>query len=176
LKKNSTLKTMFIGIGNDFRNDDGVGISIVRELQKRSFPNVTFLELSGEGTELMDAWKNAEEVYIFDAVSSGAEPGTIFEFNAIEEEIPSDFFNYSTHNFSLAEAVELSRIINQLPPVLKILGIEGRDFSDGLQLSPEVKTSADKILQNISFGGLSRDKLTRNDSTFLTVNKMQRSQ
>ncbi|NIW80515.1 MAG: hydrogenase maturation protease [Calditrichae bacterium] len=128
LEENPILKTIFIGIGNEFRNDDGVGIYIVRRLAKRNFPKVNILELSGEGSELLEAWKEAEQVYIFDAVSSGAEPGTIFELNVHEEEIPSKFFSYSTHNFSLAEAVELSRVLNRLPATLRIFGIEGKDF------------------------------------------------
>lgn len=111
----------------------------------------------------MEAWKAAEQVYIFDAVRSGAEPGTIFEFDAHEREIPANFFNYSTHNFSLAEAVELSRTLNQLPPVLKIFGIEGKDFSEGRSLSPEVKASADRILQNISFNDSQRNKFIRRE-------------
>lgn len=158
LENSPILKTMVIGIGNEFRNDDGVGIFIVRELQKQSIPNVTFFELSGEGTELMNIWKDAQEVYVFDAVHSGNEPGTIFELDANQEKIPSNFFNYSSHNFSLAEAIELSRTLNQLPPMLKIFGIEGRDFSEGQNLSTDVKAAAAKILQNVFINSTSEDK------------------
>lgn len=166
MAKNPILKTLVIGIGNEFQNDDGVGIYIARELKKHSLPDTTIFELSGEGTELMDIWKNAQKVYVFDAVCSGEAPGTIFEFKAQEKIIPANFFNYSTHNFSLAEAVELSRTLDQLPPALKIFGIEGRNFSKGCQLSPEVKASAVKILQNISLNGILRDKFNKKNICF----------
>lgn len=166
MKNNPIFKTMFIGIGNKYRYDDGVGIYIVGELAKLKLPDVKTMELSGEGSELMETLKNAQEVYIFDAVQSGEKPGTIFEFDANQEKIPSNFFNYSTHNFSLAEAVELSRILDQLPPTLKIFGIEGLDFSEGFQLSPEVKASANKILQCISINSNLIDKFKIKDYTF----------
>ncbi len=101
-------KILIIGIGNEFRNDDGIGLYIVRRLRKLNFQNVTILEKSGEGTELMEAWQNNSRVFLFDAVRSGAKPGTIFRLTAHEEKIPQKFFNYSTHDFSLAEAVELA--------------------------------------------------------------------
>ena len=164
-ENNPILKSMFIGIGNEYRNDDGVGIYIVRKLTKLN-RDVNTVELSGEGTELMEIWKNAKEVYIFDAVRSREKPGTIFEFDANQAKIPSNFFNYSTHNFSLAEAVELSRTLDQLPPTFKIFGIEGSNFSEGSQLSPEVKATADKFLQNIFINSSLRDKFKIKDDTF----------
>ena len=138
-------KILIIGIGNEFRNDDGIGLYIVRRLRKLNFQNVTILEKSGEGTELMEAWQNNSRVFLFDAVRSGAKPGAIFRLTAHEEKIPQKFFNYSTHDFSLAEAVELARVLNQLPPFIVIYGVEGKDFSEGRELSDEVKQAADKV-------------------------------
>lgn len=176
MEKLPIAKTIFIGIGNEYRNDDGVGIYIVRQLAKYNFPKEDLFELSGEGIQLMEAWEGAEHVFIFDASASGAEPGTIFRFDAHEQKVPSDFFNYSTHNFSLAEAIELSRVLKRLPPHLIIFGIEGEDFSQGTDISDSVKASADRVVQTVLSDKNSLDEFDSNKiRASKTEHKKQRS-
>src|SRR3989344_8793605 len=86
-----------IGIGNEFRRDDGVGIFLARRLKEICPSSLKVIEEHGEGAKLMELWKNAERVFLFDAVFSGAQPGTIFRFDAQEKSIPKKFFSYSTH-------------------------------------------------------------------------------
>ena len=59
------------------------------------------------------------------------------------------FFNFSTHGFGVAEAVELARSLNQLPPQLIIYGIEGKNFADGFGLSPEVEGAAAQVVRRV---------------------------
>lgn len=122
---------LVIGIGNEYRGDDSVGLRIARKLAAKSIPNVEVIEESGEGASLLEAWKGAQTVLLVDAVSSNAEPGAIHRFDAHAENIPRKFFHYSTHAFSVAEAVELARTMNQLPPRLIVFGIEGKNFQAG---------------------------------------------
>ena len=98
---------------------------------------------------LMELWKNAERVFLFDAVFSGAQPGTIFRFDAQEKSIPKKFFSYSTHEFSLAESVELARVLNQLPHQLIIYGVEGKTFTSGVGLSCEVKDAVGEVIRRV---------------------------
>ncbi|MFQ5583503.1 MAG: hydrogenase maturation protease [Calditrichia bacterium] len=154
---------LVIGIGNEFRSDDGIGPFIIRKLRRYKLPAVTLLEMSGEGSALMDAWKDFSRVYIFDAVKSGVQPGTVFRFNALEEKIPQYFFNYSTHNFSLAEAIELGRVLENLPPYLIVYGIEGENFGEGKHLSEKVKKAAGTVIGDF-LEGLKKIKSEKNYS------------
>ena len=97
----------------------------------------------------MEAWRGAENVVVVDAVRSGAAPGTLHRLDAHERPLPSQFFNYSTHAFSVAEAVEMSRALDQLPPHLSVYGIEGKDFAAGEGLSVEVEAGARKAVEQI---------------------------
>ncbi len=110
-------------------------------------------EQSGEGTSLMEAWREYSRVFIVDAVSSGAPPGDIHRLDA-SKPIPSKFFSCSTHNFGVAEAIELARTLIQLPEHLQLYGIEGKNFQPGEILSPEVEPKvesvADEIFQLVS--------------------------
>lgn len=147
--KATTANMLVIGVGNEYRGDDGVGILIARRLQAQMPENVDVLIQSGEGAALMETWKGAENVIIVDAVHSGAPPGTVFRLDAGSQPLPSNFFHYSTHAFSVAEAVELSRALQQLPDNLMVYGIEGKTFDAGAALSPEVEVAARKVTEQI---------------------------
>ncbi len=142
-------RTVVIGVGNTYRGDDGVGMEVVRLLQKRVPASVTTIEASGEGTTLLEAWKGAATAILVDAIQSGAAWGTIHRLDASIEPIPSRFFHHSTHAFGLAEAVELARALNQLPPRLVVYGIEGRRFSVGRELSREVEQAASVVVGQV---------------------------
>ena len=130
--------TIVIGVGNEYRRDDAAGVAVARRLRSLCASGATILEMSGEGAALMEAWKSAPLVIVIDAARSGAVPGTIHRLNA-STPVPSGFFSYSTHEFSVAEAVEMARVLGQLPPRLIIYGIEGEDFSPGVGLTASVE-------------------------------------
>lgn len=131
-------RTLFIGVGNPFRSDDGVGRAVLRFLRPEIPVSVTLLEETGDGAELLEAWKGADRVILVDAVQSGAPPGTIHRFDARAEKLPAWFSRSSTHAFGVAEAIELARAMQDLPPHLVVYGVAGLDFSAGTELSPEV--------------------------------------
>jgi len=146
-------KTIFIGVGNPFRSDDGAGRAILRRLRGEIPFEVTVLEETGDGVELLEAWKGAECVIVVGAVQSGAPPGTIHRLDARAEQLPLWFSHSSTYSFGVAEAIELARMMGDLPPCLVVYGIEGLDFSAGTELSPEVAevvpSAANMILREI---------------------------
>jgi len=139
-----------IGVGNAYRSDDAVGLLVARRLKEKKLDGVTVLEESGEGAALIETWMGADTVILIDAVHSGAEPGTIHRLDAHAQPIPSKFLHYSTHAFSLAEAVELARALDQLPPCLIVYGVEGKTFEAGTALSPEAEKAAWEVVQRVT--------------------------
>ncbi|GAN35236.1 MAG: hydrogenase maturation protease [Candidatus Brocadia sp. AMX2] len=136
---------LIIGIGNAYRGDDAVGLHVAQCLKKQAHDHVHVIEESGEGASLMECWKDANSVILIDAVSSGAKPGTIHRLDAHTQPIPTNFFHYSTHAFGVAEAIELSRALNQMPRRLIVYGIEGKCFEAGVELSFEVEKAAQEV-------------------------------
>ena len=131
-------RPVVIGIGNYYRSDDAAGILVARAIREQLASSATVIEETGEGAALQERWKGADTVFLVDAVHSGAPPGTIHRFDAVAQEIPRSMFHYSTHAFGLAEAVELCRVLKQLPRRMIIYGIEGKNFCAGLELSAGV--------------------------------------
>jgi hydrogenase maturation protease len=139
-----------IGVGNEYRSDDGAGIAVARRLRTLFPAGVTVLEESGEGTALMEAWQGEAWVMLVDAVRSGASPGTIHRLDARAAPLPTGFFHYSTHAFSVAEAVELARSLDQLPAHLVVYGIEGANFATGVELSPAVEQAVEAVVEQLA--------------------------
>jgi hydrogenase maturation protease len=153
------LHTLVFGIGNEYRRDDAVGLVVARRIKARAPAHVSIFEHCRDGASLMEAWNNSPAlllkaqresgVIIIDAVHSGAEPGTVFRFEAHAQPVPAKFFHCSSHAFGLAEAIEMARVLHQLPPCLIVYGIEGKNFAAGKGLSAEVEKSVPGVVENV---------------------------
>ena len=141
------LGTLVIGLGNEYRRDDAVGLLVARRLKEVAPQHVRVVEESGWGTALIDRWKDAEAVILIDAAHSGARPGTVHRLDGHSEPIPSGFFRCSTHAFGVGEAVELARALGRLPRCLVVYGIEGKTFETGLGLSPEIQKAVQQVVE-----------------------------
>jgi len=73
---------LLIGIGNEYRCDDSIGLHVIRALKELKLPETIIVESSGDGAELIEMFSSARMAIIIDAVSSGGMPGTIYQFDA----------------------------------------------------------------------------------------------
>jgi hydrogenase maturation protease len=138
-----------IGIGNEFRQDDGAGVAVARRLARHRPDRFAVVEHDGEATSLLEAWRGARTVVLVDAVRSGSPPGTIHRFDARAAGLPEDAAWSSTHSIGLPEAVALGRLLDRLPATLLVYGIEGARFGVGSGLSPEVDRAASMVVETL---------------------------
>lgn len=144
-----TSSILLIGIGNQYRRDDSIGLHIVRTLKKREMQDTCIVESSGDGAELIEMFKLFRMAIVVDAVSSGGKPGTIYKFNVHEHSLPAQLSFQSTHAFGLEGAIELGRILKQLPSLLIVFAIEGENFSAGIGLSSRVEQSVQEVTEMV---------------------------
>lgn len=143
--------TLIIGIGNEYRGDDAVGLHVARMLRSilsSSFPEIAIVECGGEGAALLDLWQEAERVILIDASCSGLPAGTVTRFDPLIHPIPPSTLT-SSHAFGPAEAIELARQLNMLTCQLVIYAIEGKNFATATELSPEAEQAANDVAQQI---------------------------
>lgn len=145
-----------IGCGNCDRGDDAAGVLVARRLRALAVETLaveaTFVEVieqSGESFSLMDSWMGSERVILVDATAPSGTPGQIRAWNAHVDRLPEDVFSCSTHAFGVREAVELARVMTRLPQTLLVYGIEGKQFSFGAPLSPEVERAVESVAQQL---------------------------
>jgi hydrogenase maturation protease len=159
---------LVIGIGNEYRGDDGVGLIVAGKVRDLELPGVAVRLLDGEGTELLSVWRPSKAVVVVDAAHSclvaadvpsqdalsPAESypasGTIHRIEAHRVPVPHFLASCSTHSFGLQQAIELGRILGQLPPRLIVLAIEGEEFTPGSRLlSKEVQAAVQPAVEAV---------------------------
>jgi len=145
-----SAKVAVIGIGNDYRHDDAVGLEVARRVRQAGVDQAVVVLGVSDDFALHTAWQDSGVAYVVDCTESGRPPGTIVRFEAVDEPIPAEIFNsLSTHTLSLPRAIELSRSLGGLPRGLTIFGIEGTDMSPGRGLTAAVEAAASRVAEMI---------------------------
>ena len=81
-------EVLLIGIGNDVRRDDGVGLAVVAEVAKRRLPGVRVMTAIGEPASILDAWAGIRLAVVVDAaVGEGATPGRVRRWTPGDEDL-----------------------------------------------------------------------------------------
>lgn len=136
------------GIGNPYRGDDGAGWAVIQELEKTADPK--FLrKCRADAGELMEIFKSCPAVTIVDACLADAPSGSWRRIDAIEEAIPPERSQTSTHGFSLIQIIDLAKTIRQLPDQLIIYAIAGKEFRMQNRLSAAVSQAVMEVAQTI---------------------------
>ena len=142
------MRTVVVGVGNAYRGDDAVGLEVAERVRLRA-ADVEVVVCEQEPLRLLDAWAGAELVLLVDAVSSGAEPGTVHRLDATGAPVPASVFRGSTHAFGVAEDVELGRALGRLPERLLDFGVEGAEFRSGHGLTPAVAAAVEPLVEEL---------------------------
>ena len=134
----SVPRVLVIGVGNDYRGDDAVGLAVARRLRESPLLRVDVIEATGEGGRLIEAWTGYGAVVIVDAMRSTAAAGTVRRVDVTSEPAPAYFSHRSTHAIGVIDAVEMARAMGRLPGPVVLFGIEGAHYDAGTDLSPQV--------------------------------------
>ncbi len=135
-----------ITIGNEYRQDDGAGLAVLRLLDARDLPADRLAHTDGEATRLLGLWQGRDLAVVVDTVHAHpGEPGRIHRLDLAGASLVQGGAN--THGLGLGEAVELSRVLDLLPERLVVVGIEGEHFDWGEGLSPAVAAAVPRAAE-----------------------------
>jgi hydrogenase maturation protease len=141
-------KIIIIGIGNPFRGDDGAGPAVIDALLGKLPMEITLSKQRGDISELIDCFASYPSVYIVDACSSSAAPGTCHRIDGLNEPLPAET-QVSTHGMTIRQAITLARTLDKLPSKLIVYAISGNQYHMSNTLSPPVANTIDSVVQNI---------------------------
>ena len=142
-------RVIVLGVGNAERGDDGAGRMVARLLKDMLPQTVEVVEHDGEATSLLAKLDGIASAYLIDACVSKSPPGTIHRIDANREALPHVASDMSTHGFGLAAAIELGRMLGQLPSQIVVYAIEGTSFDTGAALSEPVAAAVSVVVQEI---------------------------
>ena len=136
-----------IGVGNEFRRDDGAGPAVVARLRGLIPSGVRLVVTDGEPARLVEAWTGAALAVVVDAVrAEPPRPGRIHRL-ALDRPRPVDAVSRaaSSHGLGLDDAVALAVALDRLPGRLIVHAIEAADLSQGPGLTPPVAAAVDAV-------------------------------
>jgi hydrogenase maturation protease len=134
-----------IGVGNEYRRDDGAGLAVVARLRDRVPPGVELVLNDGEPTRLIEAWTGAEVAVVVDAVRADPPaPGRVHRFE-LDRPLAAETRTASSHGFGLDDAIQLALALDRMPGRLIVHAIEAADLSQGTGLTLPVAAAVDEV-------------------------------
>jgi len=140
-----TTKAVVIGIGNPFRNDDGIGPAVAAQIEGLRLPGVQVVMSDGEPAGLLEAWAGADLAVVVDAIYRvPASPGRIHRLTA--SQLADGGTAASSHGLGMPDALRLGRALGQLPRRIVIFAVEGADTGPGTELSDPVSAALPEVV------------------------------
>lgn len=153
-----------VGVGNEFRRDDGIGPRVAVELEGHHLPGVRVAVCDGEPAGLLHAWNDVKLAIVVDAVlCEPATPGRIWR-TAVEgraDDAPAPHGDpdqvaglqatggASSHAMGVPEALLLGRALDRVPDKLVVFAVEAADLDLGTELSPEVAAAHPRVVRAV---------------------------
>ena len=151
---------LIIGCGNEMRGDDAAGLLVARHLRSLG---LNACEHTGDGLNLIQLWDPASEVVLVDAVLPQGSPGRVRVWDGKTVPVEKVLFRYSSHSVGVGEAIEMARLLGNLPKQLLIYGIEGDQFELGTAPSAAVLQAIEKVVQMILEGDTTSETMRRKE-------------
>jgi len=152
-------KLLVIGLGQDLRGDDAVGLEVVKRWQAENpeiaeDPEVVVELAPLPGLSLLSFLECVEAAILVDAVQSGAAPGTL---HVLEREDLASFGSdaRSAHGWGVGETLALGEDLyrEKMPEQVYLLAIEAGSLELGSPMSAavqEVVAAAARKLQDLA--------------------------
>lgn len=143
-------RTVIIGIGNEFRRDDGAGPAVVARLGGGLLPPGVELTVSdGEPIRLIEAWRGASLAVVVDAVrGEPPSPGRLHRFELYRPGAATAN-GVSSHGMGLDEAIRLALALERMPARLILHAVEVADVSQGIGLTPAIAAATNALVSAV---------------------------
>jgi hydrogenase maturation protease len=145
---------LICGLGNILKCDDGLGHSVINELEKKALPdNITLIDFGTSGFKCALSIGDYDKVIFVDAIQAGKQPGKIYKMSLSRHHLmdsPSlSTFAISLHESDLERILTTAALLDSYPNEVVIIGSEPVDTSYRVGLSKKVKMVIPSIINNI---------------------------
>lgn len=141
-------RVVVLGVGNILLKDEGIGVRVIEELQRRyMFPeNVRVVDGGTQGLWLMSTIQETDRLIVVDAVLGDGEPGTLYRLE--RDQLPKGLrAKQSAHDSDLIEALNLCNLIDQGPKSVVVIGIQPQDIQPfGLELTEKIAARMEDLI------------------------------
>ncbi|UCF00260.1 MAG: HyaD/HybD family hydrogenase maturation endopeptidase [Planctomycetota bacterium] len=152
-KRCNKRRILVLGLGNILLKDEGVGVHVVGQLQKRNLSaKIEVIDGGTAGLDILLSQEGLDKLVVIDALRAGKKPGTIYrtQFSGKDRltEVFSreEDFKISLHQIGLLDALAAAGKMNCAPKEIVIIGVEPAEVDYGLELTDEVKKRIPEIV------------------------------
>jgi len=145
------MKNLVIGLGNILCCDDGIGIHILKSLEKRNkIADAQYLDL---GTSSLDVCyhitDDLSKIAVIDCLkNSSCNAGDVFKFS-VDDLKKNRSSRYSLHQLEFVDSISLISITEKLPETA-VFAVASKDIdSISMEISDSLKKRFDEIVQKI---------------------------
>jgi len=139
----------FVGIGNEFRSDDGVGLAVVRDLEQKYSERCPFYYFQEDTISILSLFELYSRIVIVDAVVTGEKPGTIHRLDLTDHIPDSVEMKFSGHILDIFDVLRMEKELYGSYPEIHFFGIEGINFHHGTEMNDDVKIAADRLTEKL---------------------------
>jgi hydrogenase maturation protease len=140
---------LIMGVGNILLSDEGVGVHVVRAMQKMKLPdNVELLDGGTASMSFLDNLSSREKVIIIDAVKGNDKPGTIYRFTPSDITTQKEMVT-SLHQIGILDSLNMAQFLGAAPQNVIIYGIEPKELDWGMSLSSEIAAVIPRVIELI---------------------------
>ncbi|KKF01781.1 hydrogenase maturation protease [Mycolicibacterium obuense] len=137
------MSATVIGLGNEFRRDDGLGPAVAAAVQRLDLADVKIATVQDDPADLLDAVGDTTLAIIIDAASGdGAVPGRIRRW--LPQQRPP--IAVSSHGLDLAAVLALGRALGRAPTRMVVFTVDAADVGHGCGLSPAVAAAVPRAV------------------------------
>jgi hydrogenase maturation protease len=143
---------LVLGIGNDLRSDDGVGVHVVRAIGEQSSRDdgTRWLDGGTLGLALLEPIERCDALIVVDAVELGAAPGTLCVLEGPEMDLFVDTAApASAHEAGLGALRAAALLRGRWPERRALVGVQPAGTDWGTSLSPAVQRAVPEAVRAI---------------------------
>jgi hydrogenase maturation protease len=140
IEPNKPHPTLILGIGNVLMGDEGIGVHVVRSIERRGAPSgADVIDGGTGGFQLLEYFKAYRRILLVDATLDGQPPGTL---TILRPQFSSDYPpTLTAHDIGLKDLLDAAQLLGHQPEIvlfaLSVASVEG----PSLELSKEIEAS-----------------------------------
>ncbi|MFX0577801.1 hydrogenase maturation protease [Nocardia nepalensis] len=144
----SGARAVVIGVGNEYRSDDGIGLTVAAALEELGLPGVLVTLCDGEPSGLLDVWAGVELAIVVDAVlCEPCTPGRIWRTTV--DALRGVTRAASSHALGIPDALPLGRALGRVPDELVVIAVEAACLDLGVGLSEPVEAAVPQVVEAV---------------------------
>lgn len=137
------MNAAVVGLGNEFRRDDGVGPVVAAAVERLEMSGVTVAVVQDDPADLLDAVGTAALAIIIDAAAGGDSVAGRIRRWLPGQRTPTAV---SSHGLDLAAVLALGRALGREPAQTVVFTVDAGDVGHGYGLSAAVAAAVPRVV------------------------------